>query len=74
MNIKKNQLNSGLPEIRHKKDGSVNVVLAMWKSDIYGEDNLYIPAWTVSNTEYYHANANMFLGWIDLEDMGYDYE
>ena len=72
--INRTQLKTGLPEIRYAEDGSVNVVLAVYDPKIYAEDgsNSYIPAWTISNTEYYCKNPDEFLGWIDLEDLQWD--
>ncbi len=72
--ILRNQLNKGLPPIRHSGDGSVNVVLAVYHPKIYAKNgsNSYIPAWTISNTEYYCKHPDEFLGWIDLEDLQYN--
>ena len=72
--IKRHQLNTGLPPIRKSKDGRVNVVLAVYDKKIYAKDgsNSYIPAWTISNTEYYCNHPDEYLGWIDLEDLQWD--
>lgn len=64
-----NQIQTGLPPKRKKKDGSVNVVLAIWKRSNYCETNTYIPRWQVVNTEYYHKNSDEYEGWIELEDL-----
>ncbi|KKK92866.1 hypothetical protein LCGC14_2698640, partial [marine sediment metagenome] len=74
MSIWRNQLNKDLPTIRHSEDGSVNVVLAVYHPKIYAKNgsNSYIPAWTITNTEYYHKNSDEYLGWIDLEDLQYN--
>ena len=74
MRILRNQLNKGLPPIRHSGDGSVNVVLAVYHPKIYAKNgsNSYIPAWTITNTEYYHKYPDEYLGWIDLEDLQYN--
>lgn len=74
MRIWRNQLNKGLPSIRHSEDGAVNVVLAVHHPKIYAEDgsNSYIPPWTICNTAYYCKNPDEYLGWIDLEDLQFD--
>ena len=67
--IRANQIQTGLPPKRKKRDGSVNVVLAIWKRSNYCKTNTYIPRWQVVNTEYYHKNADEYEGWIELEDL-----
>ena len=72
--IYRRRLNEGLPPIRFLEDGSVNVVLAVYHPKIYAKNgsNSYIPAWTITNTEYYCNYPDEYLGWIDLEDLQFD--
>lgn len=68
--IMRSRLNSGLPPI-DELNGFTNCVLAALCPSEYAEDgsNHYMPAWTVTNTKYYHKNQKRFLGWIGLEEL-----
>ena len=63
-------INTGDAPERHK-DGSVNVVLALWTPEMFTESNSYLPAWNVVNSVYYNINQHMYRGWIALEDVNY---
>lgn len=69
MKITLDMIRTDLPPIIHYKDGSVNMVLAVWKKDNYCETNQCIPRWQICNTEYYNTHPNEYDGWIELENI-----
>jgi hypothetical protein len=41
-------------------------ILGCFSNSIYGEDNTYIPKWTVVPKKYYKFNKKDFEGWVEL--------
>jgi len=71
--INRKDLRTDLPPII-ETNGYTNVVLALRSRPFYYEDeiqrnNTYIPCWEVCNTVWYNRNPEMFLGWIELENI-----
>lgn len=58
------------PDIR--TDGYANVVLALCADHYYATDgsNSYLPRWQTMTAAWYRNNDRLYLGWIELEEVG----
>jgi len=66
--ITRQQLRTDLPIVT-ERNGYTNSVLALRSPNSYDKENTYCGPWDVVNTQWYHNNKEMYLGWVELEDI-----
>lgn len=68
MIITEDRLRHDLPPMLYDKDGGINFVVALQKPGRYPE---ITSPWMTTNTAYYCANQEDFVGWMEIEHPGF---